>query len=171
MNDLIYNQKQIPKEQWRYGFRSSAATGCGWIATYNALRLLGYRAKPEDLIRWYERMLPLIHGNAGTTVLAPAVFFRKQGFPVRIVARRERFDDAAKESAVSIVFYHWRSKWKLGAHFVAVQHKDGKFLGYNTFRNSTGPDNWGESIPAFLQRNKFFGAVLICVDKKPENEP
>ena len=50
MDDLIYNQHKIPKEKWRYGFRSSAATGCGWIATYNALRLMGYRATPEDLI-------------------------------------------------------------------------------------------------------------------------
>ena len=29
--DLIYNQRQIPAEQWRYGLRSSAAVGCGWI--------------------------------------------------------------------------------------------------------------------------------------------
>ena len=49
--DLIYCQRDIPKKQWRYGFRSSAATGCGWIATYNALQLMGYRAEPEKLIR------------------------------------------------------------------------------------------------------------------------
>ena len=47
MEDLIYCQKQIPKEKWRYGLRSSAAVGCGWIATYNALRLMGYRADPR----------------------------------------------------------------------------------------------------------------------------
>ena len=29
MDDLIYNQTKIPKDQWRYGLRSSAATGCG----------------------------------------------------------------------------------------------------------------------------------------------
>ena len=67
MDDMIYNQKKIPKEQWRYGFRSSAATGCGWIAVYNALRLMNYRAEPEALIRYFEWQLPLIHGNAGTS--------------------------------------------------------------------------------------------------------
>ena len=51
MEDLIYCQRDIPKEQWKYGFRTSAATGCGWIATYNALRLLGDHADPEELIR------------------------------------------------------------------------------------------------------------------------
>jgi len=54
VNDLIYCQRDIPKEKWRYGFRTSAATGCGWIATFNALRLMGYRAEPEKLIRMYE---------------------------------------------------------------------------------------------------------------------
>ena len=53
MKDLIDNQRRIPKDQWRYGFRSSAATGCGWIATYNALRLMGYHPKQEALIRMY----------------------------------------------------------------------------------------------------------------------
>ena len=53
MNGLIYNQRDIPKDKWRYGFRSSAATGCGWIATYNALRLMGYKTNIEELIRYY----------------------------------------------------------------------------------------------------------------------
>ena len=82
MMELIYSQRSIPKKQWRYGLRSSAATGCGWIATYNALQLMGYRAKPEDLIRYYQRQLPLIHGNAGTSFWGPALFFRHFGFPV-----------------------------------------------------------------------------------------
>ena len=58
MKDLIYNQRLIPPHQWRYGFRSSSATGCGWIATYNAMRLMNYRVNIEDLIRWYTWQLP-----------------------------------------------------------------------------------------------------------------
>ena len=66
MNELIYCQREIPRGELRYGFRASAETGCGWIATYNALRLLGKRADKEEIIRYYERQLPLVHGNAGT---------------------------------------------------------------------------------------------------------
>ena len=40
MDDLIYCQRDIPNDQWRYGLRTSADTGCGWVATYNALRLM-----------------------------------------------------------------------------------------------------------------------------------
>lgn len=163
MKDLIYNQRNIPKEQWRYGFRSSAAVGCGWIATYNALLLMGYRARPEELIRCYERQLPLIHGNAGTSFWGPAVCFRKWGFPVEVTAKRARFDELAKESDVCILFYRWRGKWKLGAHFVALEYRDGGFTGYNTYSNSTGPDAYGESLDAFLKKKQYFGAVLIGI--------
>ena len=56
MNDLIYNQNDIPKDTWRYGFRPSSATGCGWIATYNALRL-----KTADLM---QKILPAMDHKA-----------------------------------------------------------------------------------------------------------
>ena len=166
MKELIYCQRAIPKEKWRYGLRSSAAVGCGWIATYNALLLMGWRTKPEELIRYYEWQLPLVHGNAGTTILGPAVCMRQLGFPVKITARRREFDALARESDVCILFYRWRRKWKLGAHFVAVEHRDGRFVGYNTYNNSTGPDNYGDSLDAFLKRRGYFGAVLMGIQNK-----
>ena len=166
MKDLICNQNEIPREQWRYGFRASADTGCGWIATYNALRLLGYRAEPESLIRMYEQMLPLIHGNTGTNAFAPALCFRSWGFPVELQYRREKFDDAAKKSDVCILFYHWKREWKMGAHFVALHHTEAGFEGYNTFKNSTGPDRYGESLAEWVKERRYFGAVLICIRKK-----
>ena len=166
MHDLIYCQKDIPREQWRYGLRTSAATGCGWIATYNALRLMGYWAEPENLIKMYQRMFPVVHGNAGTAILAPALAFRRWGFPVQVVIDRKKYDEVAKAGDVCIVFYYWRKKWKVGAHFVTVQNKNGRFTGYNTYNNSKGPDDWTESIEGFLKKRKYFGTVLICIRDK-----
>ena len=169
MMELIYSQRSIPKKQWRYGLRSSAATGCGWIATYNALQLMGYRAKPEELIRYYERQLPLIHGNAGTSFWGPALFFRHWGFPVKLTARRRDFDSLVEESDVCILFYRWYQKYRLGAHFVALHRQDGNVIGYNTYRNSTGPDYYGDSLDGFLKRKRYFGAVLIGINKKKDS--
>ena len=168
MDDLIYNQHLIPSSQWRYGFRSSAATGCGWIATYNAMRLMNYRVNIDHLIRWYTWQLPLIHGNVGTTLPAPAIRFWLWDFPVKIVVNPKHFDEAAKNSDVCILFYRWRRGMQLGAHFAAFHPSFDGFIGYNTFKNSTGPDHYGPSLPAFLKKHRFFGAVLICVkDKRP----
>ena len=170
MDDLIYNQHDIPADKWRYGFRTSAATGCGWIATYNALRLLGYRVDIEELITWYERMLPLIHGNAGTSIPAPVLRFRTWGFPVEMVLDQKKFDDAAKNADVCLLFYRWRKGYRFGAHFVALQHTETGFVGYNTFKSSTGPDRYGPSLPDFLKRHRYFGPVLICIRDKQRKD-
>ena len=166
MDDLIYNQHDIPADKWRYGFRTSAATGCGWIATYNALRLMNYRATPEELIRYYERQFPLIHGNAGTLIPGPALFFIHHGFPVKMVSDRAKFDNLVKESDVCILFYYWRKKYKFGAHFTTVRYEDGKFIGYNTYTNSVGRDDYGGSLDEFLRKRKYFGPVLIGIRDK-----
>ena len=166
MDDLIYNQTKIPKEQWRYGFRTSADTGCGWIATYNALRLMGYRPKPEELIRYYERQVPLLHGNAGTISQGPALFFQRHGFAVETMSVTERFDEAVKNADVGILFYYWQRKLKFGAHFVTVRYCDGKFVGYNTFRNSEGPDEYGESLENYLKKHRFLMPFLTVIKDK-----
>ena len=166
MNNLIYNQHDIPRDEHRYGFRASADTGCGWVATHNALRLLGYQTDIDRLIRYYEWQLPLIHGNAGTSFWGPAVCFRNWGFPVEIITKRARFDDAAKSADVCILFYRWRKKARLGAHFVALHHTERGFVGYNTYRNSTGPDGYGDSLDGFLREKGYFGCVLIAIKDK-----
>lgn len=169
MEDLIYCQKDIPKAQWKYGLRSSAATGCGWIAAYNALYLMGYEAKPEELIAAFQRQLPVVHGNMGTTILAPAFYFKKRGFAVEWTAREDLFDAFAKEYPACILFYRWLGKWKFGAHFVAL-HWDGEgFIGYNTYTNSKGPDRYGASLSAFLKHRKYFGPVLMGIRPKEGN--
>ena len=170
MDDLIYNQHDIPADQWRYGFRTSAATGCGWIATYNALRLLGYRVDIDELITWYERTLPLIHGNAGTSIPAPVIRFRTWGFPVEMVLDQKKFDDAAKNADVCLLFYRWRKGYRFGAHFVALQHRENGFIGYNTYKNSAGPDRYGPSLVDFLKKHHFFGPVLICIRDKQRKD-
>ena len=165
MSNLIYNQHRIPKNEHRYGFRASANVGCGWVATHNALHLLGYRVDTEKLIRYYERQLPLIHGNAGTSFWGPALCMKQMGFPVEIILDRRRFDEGARNADACILFYRWRRKARLGAHFVALHHTDRGFVGYNTYRNSTGPDLYGHSLDAFLKEKHYFGCVLIAISK------
>lgn len=164
--DLIYNQREIPKNQWRYGLRSSAATGCGWIATHNALQLMGYKTDIGELIRYYEAMLPLIHGNAGTSFWGPAVCFRSWDFPVEVCIDKRKFDALARRSDVCILFYHWRKGCRLGAHFVALQNTESGIISYNTYRNSSGPDHLGPSLEAFLKEKRYFGCVLIGIRDK-----
>ncbi len=165
MKDLICNQREIPKDKWRYGLRSSAAVGCGWIATYNALRLLGRTCDIPQLIRYYEKQLPLIHGNAGTSFWGPGVLFDQWGYHTRWSFRREEFDRIARDADVCILFYRWHNGIQFGAHFVALHHTPQGFVGYNTYRNSTGPDHYGESLSAFLKEKGYWGCCLVGISK------
>lgn len=171
MNDFIYCQRDIPKDKWRYGLRSSARTGCGWIATYNALKIMGYSAKPEKLIEYYEKQLPLINGNIGTFILGPALFFRKYGFGVKTTANKKHFDALASQSDACILFYWWKEKYKIGSHLVAFHHTDHGFVGYNTYRQSKNADHYGTSLEQFIEKQKYFGPILIAItDKRKKQE-
>ena len=162
---MIYNQRDIPRETHRYGLRSSAETGCGWIATYNALKILGCTTDIDDLIRYFEWQLPLVHGNFGTSFWGPQRCFEKWGFSTKLVFERKRFDGEARQADACVIFYHWVKKGKFGAQFVALKPTADGFTGYNTFRDSSGPDDWGRSIDEFLRRHRYFGCVLLTIRK------
>jgi len=166
MQGLIYNQRDIPKKELRYGLRSSAATGCGWIAVHNALLLMGKESNPKELIRRFERSFPIVNGNFGTFLPDLVRFFKKQGFEVKLRFLKSRFDLLVESSEVCIMFYFWYYKRSVGSHFVTLHKKDGRVLAYNTFRNSTGADNYGESLEAFLKKHKFFLPVLIGINSR-----
>ena len=163
---LIYSQRAIPKDQYRYGFRSSAKTGCGWIATYNALCLLNKDPDIHEIISFYEHELPLINGNIGTFMLSPVHYFQTHGYEVYYTGNKNKFDDLAKASDVSILFFWWRYKFMIGPHFVALHEMPNGYYGYNTYANSKGPDYYGKSIKTFLAKKHYFGAILIGIKRK-----
>lgn len=163
MADLILNQTEIPADRWRYGLRSSAKTGCGWIAVYNCLALLGSPKPPEEIIRALERQAPGLHGTFGTLCLGPAILLKKWGFSVETQSDVTKFDKMLPPGSTAILFYYWRKGLRLGAHFVAVRREERGFVGYNTYANSRGPDLYGESLEGYLKKQGFFGCVLTKV--------
>ena len=86
-----------------------------------------------------------------------------------VTADFRKFDQVAKDSDVCILFYRWLKKWKYGAHFVCLHHTEKGFVAYNTYRNSKGPDRYGDSLEKYLKGRKYFGAVLIGI-RKPGGE-
>ena len=169
---MIYCQNDIPKHQFRYGLRSSAAAGCGWIAVYNILCLFQKPAVPEKIIYEMEHDVPLINGIFGSFLMSPAWVLRKHGFEVKFTTKLSQMDELAEDFEAGILFYWWKSKrtpWKLGAHFVAVEKTEEGYIGYNTYSNSKGPDKLGTSIEGFLNRRTYFGAVYFGVRPVSEN--
>ena len=165
MAELIYNQHHIPKMKYRYGLRSSAATGCGWIAVYNALALMGEEPKPARIIRRLLWSFPIINGNFGTFLPNIVGYFKRRGYYVNFSLRRRRFDTIGRNSDACILFYYWHYKGAFGAHYVALDYDEGKFTAYNSYVNSTGPENYGSSLERFIRKRKYFFPILIGISK------
>lgn len=165
MGAYIYNQNHLPDGQ-HYGFRRSRATGCGWIAVYNALVHMGYRVNAPALIRRLERQAPLIHGNFGTLAFAPYFFFRSEGFQSEICAKVSDFDAVLNRSDCALLFYYWKSGKRIGSHFIALHKSPDGITGYNVYANSVGADHLGESLSGWITRNHHFACVLTGIKQK-----
>lgn len=163
MHDLIYCQRDIPKNQLRYGLRSSAKTGCGWIAMYNALTLLGETPDPQALVHALEKQVPLLHGNIGTTCLAPAILLNKWGYRCCTTSDPRQFQALLHRYPTAILYFYWRKGLRIGAHFVALQATEQGIFGYNTYANSSGPDAYGKDLNIFLREKGYFGCILTGI--------
>lgn len=164
MTEYIYNQNDLPRGL-HYGFRESRATGCGWIAVYNALLYMGYKVNIPALMRKLERQVPLIHGNFGTLAFAPCFFFRSLGFHGEISARVSDFDAMLARSDCALLFYYWKNGKRIGSHFIALHKSPDGITAYNVYANSKGADCLGRSLSDWISANRHFACVLTGIKK------
>lgn len=159
---FLHNQGDAAARQFRYGFFPSSHNGCGWIATYNACRILGDDVKPAEIISEFERYGAILFGALGTIPAALTHFFRKRGYHTASSGKRERFDEMAKDATVSILWY-WHGR---GAHFIALRPSEDGFVGYNVFSDTKRPIALGDSVQAFLKKRNYHAPRLIAVKKE-----
>ncbi len=159
---FIYNQNIGKVANLRFGFFKSSYNGCGWIATYNALLLLGKKPKAEEIISEYELTGAVLYGVFGIQPYAITHYFRFRGYKVTVTYNSKKFDKVAKENTANIIWY-WH---KSGAHYVALHWNGKKFIGYNTYNDSKGPDNWGKSISSMLASKGWTATLLVSISKK-----
>ena len=162
IDDFLVSQREAPARALRYGFFRSGYNGCGWIAAYNACRILGEDVPPAEIISDFERYGAILFGLFGTSPAAMTHFFRKRGYQAVSTGKRERFDALAKASDVSVLWY-WHRK---GAHFIALRPGEDGFLGYNVFANVKKPYLLGPSVNGFLNARKYHAPRLIAVKRR-----
>ena len=176
VNNLLHywkNERYVPKEpvvnqtagdmkKLRFGFFQSGFNGCGWIAVYNALRLMGREPDAGKLIAELEWTGAMLFGVLGTWPYSVAHYFRLRGYRVRVTYRAGKYDETAREHEVNIIWFFHRK----GAHFVTLRWREDRFEGYNTYSNSVSPDSWGCSIERFLKDRNYRPVMLISVSPK-----
>jgi len=136
LHTLIDNQGQPPASQVRMGNRPGLNegwyNGCGWIAAYNALIILGNPMHPAEIVNHIEAGGgTVLDGMFGTFPHAIERLFAELEYEVNhtVFTQRLNLDDAIRDSRVSILAYtHTRA-----AHFIAIEYRpeDGRFIVYN----------------------------------------
>jgi len=137
LTTLIDDQNQSPANQIRMGatdgLNEGWRNGCGWIAAYNALILLGNPHHPAEIVNRIESGGGTVLGGVfGTFPHAIERLFIDKGYDVNHIlfpGRSVNIDDTIRASRVSILAYtHTRA-----AHFITIEYRDsdGKFIVYN----------------------------------------
>ena len=158
---FIVDQKQLELPYGRYG---SAAAGCGWIAVYNALQILGIDADMEKIRSDMEKLL-FLGGWRATPFYVPALYFRHKGFRVRLTANRSQFSRQARKYPAGILFYLYHQKGKIfpSGHFAAfAPTSDGQCHFYNDIPGMSADIR---SMKQFFEDRPAFFMVLTSFER------
>ena len=156
----IYGQAKGNAAKARMGFRKGKDNGCGWIATYNALKILGKSIHPKHIIYFYECWGSILEGVFGVLPDAVADYFRVQGRKVSMLNLTNKgIDKKIKSSKVSILCYA-HSK---GMHYIAIRWTGKNFEAFNVYNDSTTSKKY-KSIEQFLKdgyNKKSYKAISL----------
>lgn len=137
VSGLVNGQGLPPVKDMRYGVTDVARAGCGVIAVYNALWLLGRPHRLDEVIAWGERKAAVLFGLLGTLPWKAKRLFRRLGCTVTTVTDPSQFDRRARGADVCL-FTYWNQKGSIrrGMHTVCLQYRSGGFDVYNLFDTS-----------------------------------
>lgn len=158
---LITDQRALP--QVRYGSDGNTADhGCGWIAAYNARRMLGETVEPETVLRtiWHGARFG---GRMGTDPFYLLGYFRALGYETRFVSGTERMEAAARAARAFILLYIYDSKDCPGGHFVAGQYRP-ETEDFRILNGEHGGDVAERSLAAAQGKNTLL-RFLIAIDE------
>jgi len=137
LQTLIDHQHRPPASLVRMGTREGLNegwyNGCGWVAAYNALIILGNPMHPAEIVHHFETTGGTVwDGVFGTFPHAIEGLFVELGYNVNHTLFPQvtlNLDDAIRNSRVAILAYMHTS----AAHYIVIEYRpeDGLFIVYN----------------------------------------
>ena len=129
-----------------FGLSNVGWSGCGAVATYNALQTLNSGTSLNDIISYYHDNKDMnVFGYLGLGPNSVADYFRVQGYTVIMARYTAKYsaetaavvNSLAQTADASILWYVYASDSGVGAHFFEY-HRDGDgYVGYNVFSNKS----------------------------------
>ncbi len=134
INQSVSNVSGFIEEQYlcsafRFGKSTIDNNGCGCIAAYNAMVILGEQMSFPDTIKWFDNYFGyLFWGYCGTNPFDIGLFFKAKGYRITVVDLHCFFTDRdviAKNAKANIVLYRGKG---LVYHYVAYSYDAKKKL-------------------------------------------
>ena len=173
LTGYIDNQKDGIASKLRYGINTIAPFGCGTVATYNALIMLGNRMDICDIIRDYEMNHIYHDGLIGTHGNNIARFFSEKGYDVTVTNLQDydfnnpldmlKVHKTVNENDANILYYKGGST----GHFIAISHEkdsQGNHI-YKTYNEDKTVKNSSYSIKDFIPDDRQ-PYMLISISNK-----
>ena len=168
--NYINDQHASPVADVPVGLGNVSWSGCGPVATYNALLTLNDKVDLEEVIDYYENNgYLLFEGLMGTPPVAVRKFFEDRGYKViKVVFSQENAETVrwlSQNADASIMWYaytHGFNDLLIGAHFIEYHKSGSSFIGHNTSAGVSIFDN----PYAYGLRNTRFLALSYFIFKE-----
>jgi len=162
-NRYITDQRDPSVGYMRFGLANVSHSGCGIVATYNALISMGDYVPFEEVLEYYNQNIDqaLIYGLAGLPPKAVVQYFRSKGYIVINTDNPMLMDFYSQYADACILWYAYTTDQNplgYGAHYVEYICAPGGCVGRNTNQRITifeEPSTYGYSENRFYARGIF----------------
>ena len=155
-NGYIDDQNKV--DYMRLGGFGAGWNGCGWIAVYNAMIMIGNPQQAADVIRFFDRAgNTILYGTFGASPTAISEYLGSQKLTGKMNAvpfvMPNNIETVAKQATACILLYIHDS----GAHYVALRWNGTEYEVYNS------PGFKYASIEEYINRVGTF-VTIWCID-------
>ena len=150
---------QSAYDYMRMGFFGADWNGCGWIAAYNAMIMIGRQQQAADVIRYFDKAgKTILFGTFGVAPGAIGGYLMNQGLAGKMnlvpFNMPSNIESVAKKASACILLYAHSG----GAHYIAFKW-NGK--AYDAYNANTGTFS---SIDGYLKKYGGTFITIWCVD-------
>lgn len=150
----------------RIGSCAFSHSGCGAIATFNAMSMIGLEPRMEEIVDFYEHKGLILNARMGVNPSAVKRYLDANNLQWRFYSGKNDWDANWGDDRVAIVLYWWVNPKGCGAHYVAVERTDEGICVYNEFGNRDTAYKY-KDIQTFISTGQYKRVVaMFVIDKK-----
>jgi hypothetical protein len=155
----------------KYGVSTMADSGCGVIAVYNALKVLGINESGSEgipslsnLISIFENSGITMAGQLGTGPKSIAAFFRKRGLAIETTYDQKRYEEIVRKSSVSIIIIlNNRERLHDYVHTMCITKDEGRLVLHNSNGKRENYSSMRELMQGCGIKGKAQGIMLVGI--------